>query len=294
MKLRSITARAAGAGAVTALIAGGLVAATTTAAHAETGTSQYNCSVAGQTLPVVATVTSDLPSSSWQTHAAVPDLSLPINGAFVVPRPVLDALGAPPYNVHQIGVDSPDFGLEIGTAKVPLANVSSPKADVPATDNMTLPFTAVLHGFSMDTDAGDYMISMPGSFTANIATDSLGTISNVVCTIADPSTAGIAPFTVTPQSSKFKSVTGPKSIKKGQVATYVATVEGSSLTPTGKVVAKEGSAKLGSGTLKNGKATIAVKGLKPGKHTITFSYAGDKNTEKPFPATVTKTLTVKK
>lgn len=292
MKLRSITARAAGAGAVTALVAGGLVAATTTAAHAETGTSTYLCSVAGNNLPIVATLTADLPATSWQTHAPVPDLSLPINGAFVVPRAVLDGLGA--FNVHQVGIASPTFALELGTADIPLANVSSPIADVPAEGDMTLPFAAVLHGFNMDTDAGHYDISMPQSFVADVATDSLGTISNVGCTIADPSTAAIVGFDVTKQSSTFKSVTGPKSIKKGATAKYVATVEGSSLTPTGKVVAKEGSKKLSSGKLKNGKATISIKGLKPGKHTITFSYAGDKNTEAPFPATVTKKLTVKK
>jgi hypothetical protein len=291
MKLRSIAARAAGAGAVTALVAGGLVAATTTAAHAETGSSQYTCSVLGNDLPIVATVTADLPATSWQTHQPVPDLSLPIDGAFVVPRSVLDGLGA--FGVKKVGVDSPTFGLVLGTADIPLAGVSSPLADVPATGDMTLPFTAVLHGFDMNTDAGHYDISMPGSFVANIATDAFGTIQDVTCNIADPSTAAIVGFDVTKQSSEITSVTGPKAIKKGKVATYKATVTGSAITPTGKVTAKEGKTKLTTGTLTDGVATLAVKGLKPGKHTITFSYKGDKNTEAPF-MTVTKTLTVKK
>ena len=286
MKLRTITTRAAGAGAVTALIAGGLVAATSTAAHAETGTSQYNCSVMGFTLPVIASVTADLPASAWPTHTPVPDLNWPINGSFTVPRGVLDALG--PAGVTKVGVASPTFALALGTADVPLANVATAQTDVPATGDLTLPFAAVLHAFDMDTDAGHYDISMPESFVADIATDGLGTLSGVVCTIDPAATAAIAGFDVTKQSSTITKVTGPKSIMKGKVAKYVATVSGSVLTPTGKVIAKEGKKTLATGTLKSGKAAISLKGLKPGKHTITFSYKGDKNTDAALAKVVKK------
>ena len=52
---------------------------------------------------------------------------------------------------------------------------------------------------------------------------------------------------------------------------------------------REKSKTLGTATLKNGKATITVKGLKPGKHTISVSYSGDDGTN----ASKAKTVKVK-
>ena len=47
---------------------------------------------------------------------------------------------------------------------------------------------------------------------------------------------------------------------------------------TGRVVAKEGKKTLGSAPIKNGKAALPIRGLKPGVHNVTLSYAGDKRT----------------
>ena len=56
------------------------------------------------------------------------------------------------------------------------------------------------------------------------------------------------------------------------------TLNGSSSKATGTVTIKEGSKVLGTGTLSNGKVTITLKKkLKPGKHKLTVSWAGDAN-----------------
>ena len=72
----------------------------------------------------------------------------------------------------------------------------------------------------------------------------------------------------------------PKTVKFGKKAkgTVTVTLNGSSSKATGTVTIKEGSKVVGTGTLANGKVTITLKKpLKPGKHKLTISWAGDAN-----------------
>ena len=71
----------------------------------------------------------------------------------------------------------------------------------------------------------------------------------------------------------------PKKVKFNKLAkgTVTVTLNGSSATATGTVTIKDGSKVVGTGTLANGKVTITLKKLKPGKHTLTISWAGDAN-----------------
>jgi hypothetical protein len=71
----------------------------------------------------------------------------------------------------------------------------------------------------------------------------------------------------------------PKTVKFGKKAkgTVTVTLNGSSSKATGTVTIKDGSKVVGTGTLSNGKVTITLKKLKPGKHKLTVSWAGDAN-----------------
>ncbi|MDX6372299.1 MAG: hypothetical protein QOD98_1287 [Nocardioidaceae bacterium] len=72
----------------------------------------------------------------------------------------------------------------------------------------------------------------------------------------------------------------PKTVKFGKKAkgTVTVTLTGSSSKASGTVTIKEGTKVLGTGTLVNGKVTITLKKkLKPGKHKLTASWAGDAN-----------------
>ena len=72
----------------------------------------------------------------------------------------------------------------------------------------------------------------------------------------------------------------PKTVKFGKKAkgTVTVTLTGSSSKAAGTVTIKDGTKVVGTGTLSNGKVTITLKKkLKPGKHKLTVSWAGDAN-----------------
>jgi hypothetical protein len=71
----------------------------------------------------------------------------------------------------------------------------------------------------------------------------------------------------------------PKKVKAGKKAkgTVTVTLTGVSAKATGTVTIKEGNKVVGTGTLSNGVVKITLKKLKPGKHKLTVSWAGDAN-----------------
>ena len=87
------------------------------------------------------------------------------------------------------------------------------------------------------------------------------------------STSAVVKVTVAKAAAKL-AVTAPSKISAGRSAKVVVTVTATGVTPSGKVTVKEGSKVLGTATLQGGKASITVKGLKKGSHTLVVSYAG--------------------
>ncbi len=90
---------------------------------------------------------------------------------------------------------------------------------------------------------------------------------------------GTGTGTVQKATSKL-SAAFPKTVKFGKKAkgTVTVTLTGSSSKATGTVTIKDGNKVVGTGTLVNGKVTITLKKkLKPGKHKLTVSWAGDVN-----------------
>lgn len=93
------------------------------------------------------------------------------------------------------------------------------------------------------------------------------------------SSEGTGTGTVQKATSSIKA-DFPKTVKFGKKAkgTVTVTLNGSSSKATGTVTIKEGNKVVGTGTLSNGKVTITLKKkLKPGKHKLTVSWAGDAN-----------------
>ena len=93
------------------------------------------------------------------------------------------------------------------------------------------------------------------------------------------SSEGTGTGTVQKATSSIKA-DFPKTVKFGKKAkgTVTVTLNGSSSKATGTVTIKEGSKVVGTGTLSNGKVKITLKkALKPGKHKLTVSWAGDAN-----------------
>ena len=63
----------------------------------------------------------------------------------------------------------------------------------------------------------------------------------------------------------------------GRSVTLTATVRSSAGTPTGSVTFYDGATALGTGTLSNGTAALAISGLSAATHTITATYGGSGN-----------------
>lgn len=286
MNLRTIASRAAVAGVSTALAAGALVGATATTANAVD--SDYTCAVpllGDKTFPM--TVDAFIPAQA-PTGTTIPDGLLTMTASITAPADVAGMLG----NFKVDGAKILDYAMKAGPMSVPAAlTLSEPVTH----DDGSATFSGSGTNAKFTTPApGKYAVKLPGAFTLTptVQGEPLvfgGSPITVSCSNAAPAT--LTTVTITKQSATM-TAKGPKTVKKGKPAVIVATVKGAKLTATGKVVAKEGKKALGSAALKKGKATLSLKKLKPGKHTITVSYAGDKFTAAA--KSVKVTFTVKK
>jgi hypothetical protein len=273
MNLRRIAARTAVAGVTTALAASALVGATGVAAHAETGTASYNCTTPlspDQVIPVSVSVGADLSAlPPLPTGFAAPAGSLPVDVTVTIPEAVVTGLKQ--KGINALGLKDSDVKLPFGTAAVPLDGVEAAQTALPATGDMTIPVEATNGEFKLP-DPGNIPVKMPASFLTTADTNLVPLA--LTCTISGDQPT-ITSLTVIKQSPTLTLKKSEVSIKKGKVAKLVATVAGN-VTPTGKVIAKEGKKVVGTGTLKKGTTTISIKNLKPGSHQIVLSYAGDK------------------
>lgn len=286
MNLRRLSVRAAAVGATAALAAGALVGATATSASAGTAENIYTC-----TVPVLGaqdvtlSITGELPVHTYPAGAPVaPNLV----GVTAAVGPATAALldGA---NVTEVTV--PDFTLKLGNVNVPLPLAGPVNADTGAWSG-----TGSNKAFTTPTP-GSFKPVMPQKFNISLNVTGLGALA-APCVLKAGQTANAVdevPIVLVQQGTKMK-VTAPKPVKKGKVAKLSVSVKSTILTTLGapgKVVVKEGKKVVGQAVLnKAGVANVSLgKKLKPGKHKLTVSYAGNKSW-KASKATVT--LTVKK
>lgn len=168
---------------------------------------------------------------------------------------------------------------------------------VPTTVNFNPPLPAsVTYGVSpLTLKATAYSGGTPTGQTITFQVDSgPATVSGNVLTITGAGTVvvevdaaanstyaasdAITTLTVTKASSNLTLTASANHITPGASVTLTATATSATTgTPTGMVTFTSGSMQLGTATLNQGVATLAVTTLPVGSNTITASYAGDTN-----------------
>ncbi len=263
MKLRSLTTRAAVAGAATAMLAGGLVATTATSAHAVEDSTDYTCAV-----PVLGDTTFNLVISTPVIPATAtagqsfPGGLLSLTATLTIPAPTGAALAS--YGVDH--ADASDYGIGLGSTKIG-APISFDEVVVNEDGSATANGAAANKPFSLPK-AGNYKALVPSAFTLDTEVDLGGgpTPISIKCTTDAPGDLGSVAVT------KGNSVTAAKAGKKGK-ATVTVDRPDDDVTPAGKVTAKLGK-KTYTETLKKGKATFSFGKAAKGKKVV-FTYKGD-------------------
>jgi len=125
------------------------------------------------------------------------------------------------------------------------------------------------------SDAGRQLVLVVTASSAQYATATASSAAVTVPLVATP----VAPED-TRLTAKLTAVFGKLKAKKAGKVTV--TVTSAKKKPTGRVVMKEGAITLGTATLMSsskGKATIRLKALKKGAHTLVIAYAGDSSVQ---------------
>lgn len=274
MNVSRMGRRLATAGFASALAAGALVGASTTAADAAAGTTPYTCTFpapVGDAVVPVDISTVDI-SSAFPTIPA----GLPIPAGTLTASYVFHATAAVTGLLsHVTSVGSSDMSMLMhdaaGDNAVPVGAFTLGAPVTAADGTSTIPATASNGDFSIP-GASVYTLTMPKSFTLTAVT-ALGNVPVPCSTAAEP--AVLDTLTVVKNDS-FTTVKAPATVKKGTAAKVVTTVAGGVTPFSGKVVLSDGTRKLGTATLNDaGKAVYKAKGLALGKHKITAKWAGD-------------------
>lgn len=283
--------------------AAGAASATVNATTSTTLTLTPNPSVFGQTVRLSATVTS----------SAVLELGSVtfLDGSSPLGTVALDGAGSASLDVAAFDVGthamtaiyggSPSFAPSTSAAVSQVVTQAGSTTSIAASSNpsnigtaltFTTTVTAVAPGAGTPTgtvtfsDGGVALGSAPlVGGTATLGTSSLtpGLHAVAVTYAGDTSFAGSSSVTlnqVISQSAATATVAAsPSPATYGQDVTFTASVTApTGGTPTGTVDFKEGSVKLGTGTLDAGGATtFTTAGLAAGTHVIGLTYAGDVN-----------------
>lgn len=263
MKLRTITSRLAVAGATTALMTGGLVAATGTAANAVDNTTDYTCSIPtmGDSTFSLTISTPVIPTEATAGQS-FPGGLLSLTATLEVPSPQGGALGQfgvdeADANDYAIGLGSTSIGAPIAFDEVIVHEDGSATANGAAAN---APFTL--------PKAGTHKVQLPSDFTLETEVDLGGgpVPISIPCHSDAPGDLGSV------EVKKADSATTAKAGKKQQVTVTVDRPM-DDVTPAGKVTAKVGK-KTFTETLKKGKATFAFPKSAKGKKVV-FTYKGD-------------------
>jgi hypothetical protein len=271
MKLAQIASRVAVGGVSAALATAGLVGVTAATAQAAAVSSDYVCT--SPFGPIAANISVDVAvPATAPAGFQVPAGLLSFKSNLTVSNATASSLNG----AGVTGGKSDDFGTAFGAvvAKAPVVWSGPPTTDG---TNTTFPGKGANAAFQLPA-AGTYSVTMPKQFTLVATNSSGGTVTTANCTTAAP--AQIGTITLSKQASTTKAK-APKSAHKGDVVTVKVTVKNEfqktgGVMPTGKLIVKDGKKKVGKGKLdKKGKATIKVKGLSVGTHSLTVVYKGD-------------------
>lgn len=280
MNLVRTSPRLVATGAAAALAAATLVGATTTTAHAAAVTNSYSCSNSALGLgPWTVGLLSDAPildnftqgiGAGFDVGAGLVELT----NTFTIPKSAHDTLvGA---GVEDLAFT--DFAGSFGTTDVNVVGMTAKVSEMTDNGNDTWSFNSNGTNAAFEVPAaGTYPVVSPEAFTM-LATLGANQVP-VSCTLTPDTTAGsYATIEVVKNASTTSGTPVKKTLKTTKVAKMkvtVATGPGNQI-PTGKVIVKEGTKKLGSASLNDlGKATVAMGKLAKGKHKVKVVYKGD-------------------
>jgi hypothetical protein len=280
MTFTTISKRLAATGAATALAAGALVGASTTAAHAAPIENEYFCD--GPTTDFPLTLDSDIPalasipeiSAGFDVQAGFLDTLGGVTNTVTVPSAVIDGLAG--FGITR--VEAPDFAGSFGPVSVGVSGVGADVADAQDNGDGTDSFTANGSNKAFEVPAaGTYDLLGPESITLVGKNDAGDTVLTAICPLADGETNGsYGTVLVNKNDSTTTGKPAKKSFKKGTAAKVKVTVSAANETPGGKVLLKKGTKTLDKGNLNDmGKAVLSTKALKVGKNKLTIVYKGD-------------------
>lgn len=275
MKFTTISRRIAATGAVTAMAAGALVGLTGTTANAAEVTTTYTCELASVGLgPWDVTVVSNavgiegipgLPAG-YEVAAG----SLTVTNHFTIPDDAYNTLGA--YGVENITF--PDYAGEFGDQAVGVTGMAAKVSEMTDNGDGTHSFDSDGVNAAFEAPAaGVHDVLSPSGFNMVADVPGIGLVP-VPCALAEGATQGV--YTTMPVVKNDSTTTGTAApVTKGEVSKVKITVAAPNETPSGKVVVKKGTNKLGTATLNSkGKAVFKHK-FPVGKNKVTLIYKGD-------------------
>jgi hypothetical protein len=267
--------RLATAGIASALAAGALVGASTTAANAAfEGTSTYTCNVAGTPVPMPMTASVPILPPTANAGMIIPPNLLDVSTALTIPAAVASQLGT----LGVTGGTVNDFAMLIGDAgSAPAPLTVTGFAAGTEVGSLIATATGKNSQFSLPA-AGTYDITLPKTFTFTPTTAAGPLPFTVPCTTDAPAKLSSV---VLNKNGSITDATAPAKIRKGttaKVTSVVSSVNDFTPAPTGKIVAKLGTKTVGTGTVKAGKAVMKVAKLPVGKDKLKIKYLGDSYT----------------
>lgn len=278
MNVMTTTSRLAATGAAAALAAAALVGVTTTTANATPVTNSYSCSNASFGLgPWTVGLLSDAPGIEGfpQVPAGfdAPGGLLTLTNTFTIPDSAYNTLAG--NGVEDVAF--PDFAGSFGPNPVGVTGMTAKVSEMTDNGDGTHSFQSDgLNAAFEAPSAGTYDVLSPGGFTMSATVPGLGDVP-VSCVLTEGTPAGAyANIMVVKNASTASGKPVDRTLKTTKVAKMKVTVAAGNEIPTGKVIVKEGTQKLGSAMLNDlGKATVAMGKLSKGKHKVKVIYKGD-------------------
>ena len=266
-------------------LAMGTVASVGVLSPANAADTAYTCTTTNGALTFPVSVANPFPASGkvGEEVAAAPvtmDVSIAESQLGLI-KLLLGGAGLP---TTALSGSITDAAMVVGGQSVALNDLAAPSTAIPASGDMVLPVVGSTSAFT-PKKGGNLAIGLPTKFTF---------IPAGVPAFAMPCTLSGAESTAGTMSVAKLSSTTTAKVKNAPVTTAErAKVLVKSVTSTGaasgKVVAKEGSKVLATGTLSDtGKVTLKLPKLKKGEHKVVFRYKGNGSTKASA-----KTLTLK-
>jgi Family of unknown function (DUF6801) len=281
MNVSRMGRRLATAGVATALAAGAMVGASSTAANAVTGSANYTCATALGPVSLPVSVGGELPATALSGWSVPADI-VPVSATTTLPATMVGALGSV-LHLTEIGGSMPDFAMLLSNASgdttaVPIDNLAAPLTAIPAIPaDLPLQATGAIGNF-VTPAAGTYDIKLPQSFNMQpVTAEGAPQLPAFPCTLDEGQNPVVGSIALSKQESTTTGAVKKTSAGYKATAKVVRQLGDAGL---GKVVAKVDGKKVGAKALSNkGTVTFALSKLKKGAHTLKLAYKGDSSTK---------------